>query len=101
MAACNKASAAAQAADDSEYFASVSLHGSRFQPPPTAYFALQAALDQEFVPNTPGAVLDSAGMLTTVPLLAALLSFVGDSPCYAHGAATTQPLSTSGASIAH
>jgi hypothetical protein len=63
VAACNKASAAAQAADDSEYFASVSLHGSRFQPPPTAYFALQAALDQEFVPNTPGAVLDSAGML--------------------------------------
>ena len=64
VAACNKASAASAAADDSEYCsACVSLHGSRFEPPPNAYVALQAALDQEFVPNTPGAVLDSAGML--------------------------------------
>ena len=39
------------------------MHGSRFEPPPSTCVALQAVLDQEFVPNTPGAVLDSAGML--------------------------------------
>ena len=62
-AACNKASVAA-AADDSEYLSPrVSLHGARFELPSTSYIALQAVLDQAFVPNTPGAVLDSAGML--------------------------------------
>ena len=61
--ACNKASVAA-AAEDSEYScARVSLHGARFDTPPSAHVALQAILDQEFVPNTPGAVLDSGGML--------------------------------------
>ena len=64
IAACNKASAAGEAAEESDYSRScVSLHGSRFEPPPSTYVALQAMLDQEFVPNTPGAVLDSAGML--------------------------------------
>ena len=63
-AACNKASAASTAAEDSDYFWSrVSLHGARFDPPASTHVALQAVLDQEFVPNTPGAVLDSGGML--------------------------------------
>ena len=39
------------------------MHGSRFEPHPSTYVALQATLDPEFVPNTPGAVLDSAGVL--------------------------------------
>ena len=63
-AACNKASAATAAAEESDYFWSrVSLHGARFNPPKSTHVALQAVLDQEFVPNTPGAVLDSGGML--------------------------------------
>ena len=39
------------------------MHGSRFEPPPSMYVALQAMLDQELVPSTPGAILDSADML--------------------------------------
>ena len=39
------------------------MHGSRFVLPSSTHVALQAMLDQEFVPNTPEAVLDSAGML--------------------------------------
>lgn len=64
VAACNKASAAAAAAEESDYsWSRVSLHGARFEPSSSAHVALQAILDQEFVPNTPGAVLDSGGML--------------------------------------
>ena len=63
-AACNKTSAAGEAAEESDS-SRVSMHGSRFVLPPSTHVALQAMLDQEFVPNTPGAVLemDSAGML--------------------------------------
>jgi uncharacterized protein YjgD (DUF1641 family) len=65
VAACNKASAAtAAAAEDSEYsLPRVSFHGSRLELPATTHVALNAVLDQEFVPNTPGAVLDSAAMV--------------------------------------
>jgi hypothetical protein len=64
IAACNKTSAAGEAAEESDYSRScVSMHGSRFEPPPSTYVALQATLDQEFVPNIPGAVIDTAGML--------------------------------------
>ena len=63
-AACNKASAANAFAEDSDYsWSRVSLHGARFNPARSAHVALQAILDQEFVPNTPGAVLDSGSML--------------------------------------
>src|SRR6056300_1688242 len=61
-AACNKASAAGEAAEESDY-SCVSMHGSRFALPLSTHVVLQAMLDQEFVPNIPGAVLDSAGML--------------------------------------
>ena len=65
IAACNKATvAAAAAAEELEYpRAVVSLHGARLDLPPSTHIVLQAALDQQFVPNTPGAVLDSAAML--------------------------------------
>ena len=65
VAACNKASAAtAAAAEDSEYsLPRVSFHGSRLELPVTTHIAFNAVLDQEFVPNTPGAVLDSAAMV--------------------------------------
>ena len=55
-AACHKASAAGEAAEESDFSRSrVSIHGSRFEPPPSTYVALQGMLDQEFKPNTPGA----------------------------------------------
>ena len=58
-AACNNASAAGKAVEESDY-SRVSMHGSRFVLPPSMFVALQAMLDQDFVPNTPGAVLDCA-----------------------------------------
>ena len=64
IASCTKASAAGEAAKEFDYSRScVSMHGSRFEPSPSTYVALQATLEQDFVPKISGAVLDSAGML--------------------------------------
>jgi len=47
-AACAKASAAGEAAEESDY-SRVSMHGSRLVLSPSTHVALQAMLDQEFV----------------------------------------------------
>jgi hypothetical protein len=58
--ASNKAFAAAAATLDSDYSTChVSLHGCHFTPSSTSHIAHKAVFDQEFVPHTPGTVLDS------------------------------------------
>ena len=58
--ASNKALAATAAVSDSDYSAChVALHGSQFTPPSTSHIARHAVFDHEFVPHTPGTVLNS------------------------------------------
>jgi hypothetical protein len=58
--ASNKALAAAAVFSDSDFSTChVSLHGFQFTLSSTSHIVLKAVFDQEFVPDTPGTVLDS------------------------------------------
>jgi hypothetical protein len=53
----------AKSQDQQGRLSCASIHGSRFETPPFTHVTLQALLDQEFVPKTPEADLDSSDML--------------------------------------
>jgi hypothetical protein len=62
--ASNKALAAAAVASDlDDSKCHVFLHGHQFTPSSTCHIALEAVFDQEFMPHTPGTVLDSGAQL--------------------------------------